>query len=125
MSLFAHQNMHLKRYLVYLLLKYSYRCYIFYTGLQQYELIFRYHFLFCVLLNRNTSYRSFSGILILISKVKGEARLRRFVLLRRRKAEQEVCSHSAVMNPSLYRFLRFLYYKYCLFAFKLSEDVSP
>ena len=74
--------------------------------IRQYELIFRYHFLFCVLLNRNTSYRSFSGFLtsLRISKVKGEAHHGRFILLRHREAEQEIRSHSAVIRVFIVSF---------------------
>ena len=84
--------------------------------IQQYELIFRYHFLFCVLLNGNTSYRSFSGFLtsLRISKVKGEAHQSIVVLFYFRFALTATRgsggSLSQRRNPSLYRFLRFLDY---------------
>ena len=95
-------------------------------------LFFRYHFLFCALLNCITSYRSFGAIIksLRVSKVKGEAHHRRFFLLRHRKAEQEVRSHNTVIRVFivlLYYYLFVLPYSSLprLFAFELSEEVSP
>ena len=130
LDVFVFTPKHPIRYLVYVLLEYSYRCYIL---IQQYELIFRYHFLFCVLLNRNTSYRSFSGFLtsLRISKFKGEAHRRRFVLLRHRDAEQEVRSHSAVTEslsflslPGLLRlnYQKIFSYNQQFFVFKTQKS---
>ena len=109
--IFIHTPKHPIRYLVYVLLKYSYRCYIF---IQQYELIFRYHSLFCVLLSRNTPYRSFSEFLtsLRISKVKGGAHLR-FFYFDIAEAEQEVRSHNGVIRVFIVflNCLRFIYHK--------------